>query len=89
MDVTQAAQDGYEGGDSPYMLSSPADMAWRAGGWCYHHLMGQPIKVTTGRGYKINVETGKGKIVLDFGPNSYIPKRIGGTAPNLDAMLIA
>lgn len=74
MDVTKEAQDGYEGGSSPFMLTSPSDMAWRAGGWCYHNLMGQPVKVTTGRGYKINVETRKGKAVLDFGKDSKVPQ---------------
>lgn len=73
MDVTKEAQDGYEGGSSPFMLTSPSDMAWRAGGWCYHAMMGQPIKVTTGRGYKINVETSKGRAVLDFAHDSKVP----------------
>jgi hypothetical protein len=76
MDITKEAQQGYEGGSSPYMLSSPSDMAWRAGGWCYHHLKGQPLKVTAGRGYKINVETRKGKVVLDFAKDSKIPEQV-------------
>lgn len=84
MDVTKAAQEGYEGGSSPYMLSSPAGMAWIAGGWCYHNLMGEPVKVTTGRGYLINVETRKnGKVVLDFAQNSKVPARVFGPESKL------
>ena len=77
MDLTQEAQDGYEGGSSPFMLSSPSDMAWRAGGWCYHNLMGQPIAARTGRGYKIRLQTRKGEFLLDFAKDSKVPQPVG------------
>jgi len=80
MNLTKEAQEGYEGGSSPFILSSASDMAWRAGGWCYHNLMGSPVKVTTGRGYRINVETRKGKVVLDFGSDSKVPQVISKPA---------
>lgn len=76
MDLTQHAQQGYEGGSSPFMLSSPADMAWRAGGWCYHNLLGQPISVRSGRGYKVHVETRKAKVTLDFAKDSKVPQQV-------------
>ena len=76
MDMTKEANEGYEGGSSPYILTSASGMAWIAGGWCYHNLMGSPVKVTTGLGYKMNVETRKGKVVLDFANDSKVPKRI-------------
>jgi len=76
MDLTKQAQDGYEGGASPFALSSPADMAWRAGGWCYHNLLGKPIAVRTGRGYKLHVETRAAKFTLDFAKDSKAPERV-------------
>lgn len=74
--LTEYAQQGYEGGSSPFMLSSPADMAWRAGGWCYHNLMGQPTSARMGRGYKLHIETRKGAATLDFKEDSKVPQRI-------------
>ena len=82
--MEQAAQQGYEGGSSPFMLSSPLDMAWRAGGWCYHARMGQPIKCSMGRGYKVNVETRKGKAVLDFKNDSRVPTPV--SMPLIDVL---
>ena len=72
-DLTLEAQAGYEGGSSPHMLSSPADMAWRAGGWCYHNLLGSPIAARMGRGYKIRVTVKTGEVILDFSKDSKVP----------------
>lgn len=76
MDVTKQAQEGYEGGSSPFALSSPSDMAWRAGGWCYHAMIGAPISARTGRGYKLHVETRTAKVTLDFSADSKYPQQV-------------
>lgn len=75
-DMTRAARSGYEGGSSPHMLTSPLDMAWRAGGWCYHNLMGAPAKASMSRGYKVRVLTQHGvTLLLDFADDSRAPTR--------------
>ena len=74
--LTKIAQDGYEGGSSPFLLSSASDMAFRAGGWCYHNLMGQPIEARCGRGYLFHVVTRKGRATISFKRDSKAPSAV-------------
>lgn len=85
-EMDEAAQAGFaEGGpvfNSPFMLSSPLDMAWRAGGWCYHNHMGRPISASMSRGHKVRVITHRGEVILDFAKDSKSPSLVSNTKKN-------
>jgi hypothetical protein len=64
------------GRPSPYIKSSPADMAYRTGLWLHANGFAPPSAVRAGRGYRIVAKSGPSEVVLDFGADSESPKRI-------------
>ena len=53
-DLTNYATEGYQAGAAcPYMISSPAEMAWKAGAWLKTAGHTEPKDVRMSRGYTL------------------------------------
>ncbi len=76
-DMRHAAYRGYISGEqSPHILTSPMDMAWRAGAYCHAQGFFPPTDCRMGRGYKVRVQCANVEVILDFAKDSKTPQRI-------------